>query len=234
MAQRFLVDRRWAASYLAIVLGGCMSGSPGPVVPADAPLASPGTVRSWIAPSLLDGHQVLKFRWQIQDDRGAGGGRGSARVAAPDSVRLDVAGPLGSGRGAAVVVGDSALWTNPPDVIQRLVPSYPLMWAMFGVMRSPPVSAVVRGVADSSAVQWEWSRGADTIRYQWRRGGSHLTAEARHAGQTVGRVETAFSGRTVARSQLVVPAPATKLTITFSESRLSDPFPPDLWLPDQP
>jgi hypothetical protein len=235
MAQHFLVDRRWAGSYLAIIAGACMPGAVGPVVPANAPLAPPELVSQWAAPSVPEGHQLLKFRWQIQDDRGAAGGRGSARIAAPDSVRLDVAGPLGSGRGAAVVVSDSAQWTDPPDVIQRLVPSYPLMWAMFGVMRRPPRGAVVRGVADSSGVQWEWSRGADTVRYDWRRTGPHLLAEARRAGQVVGRVETSFGGSSgVARSQLLVPDPATKLTITFSGSQSTEPFPPDLWLPPQP
>lgn len=235
MAQCFLVDRRWAGSYLAIMLGACAAGVPGPVVPVSAPVASPQSVRSWTARTAPEGHQVLKFRWQILDDRGAAGGHGSARIAAPDSVRLDVAGPLGSGRGSALVVGDSARWTDPPDIIQRLVPSYPLMWAMFGIMRPPPDGAVVRGIADSAQVRWEWIRGADTVRYSWRRSDRSLSALARRAGRVVGRVETSFgAGSGPARSRLIVPSPATKLTITFSASQSSEPFPPDLWTPPQP
>jgi hypothetical protein len=235
MAQRFLVDRRWAASYLAMVVLGCAGGAPGPVIPAEAPVATVAQVRTWVARTEPAGHTVIKFRWQIQDDRGAAGGRGSARISARDSVRLDVAGPLGSGRGAAVVVGDSACWTDPPDVVRRLVPSYPLMWAMFGVMRAPPPGAVTRGLADSSDIAWEWVRGADTVRYDWQHGGLRLVAEARRAGSVIGRVETTRDeARRLVRSQLVVPSVPSKLTITYSESASTEPFPPSLWLPPRP
>jgi hypothetical protein len=234
MAQRFLVDRRWAASYLAITLTACTVGSPVPVVAPDAPVATSAQVRRWVARTAPEAHHVLKFRWQIQDDRGAAGGRGSARVAAPDSIRLDVAGPLGSGRGAAVVIGDSAQWTDPPDIIRRLVPSYPLMWAMLGIMRSPPADAAAQGVEDSTGVRWQWSSGADTVRYAWPRSGSTLRAEARRGGELVGWVETTFSDHAPARSQLIAPSASTKLTLTFSESESPDSFPPDLWRPPQP
>ncbi|HET7109941.1 MAG TPA: hypothetical protein VFI41_03625 [Gemmatimonadales bacterium] len=235
MAQHFLVDRRWAASYLAIALAACTVRSPVPTVAPDAPQASAVQVSRWVARTAPEAHQVLKFRWQIQDDRGAAGGRGSARVAAPDSVRLDVAGPLGSGRGAAVVVGDSAQWTDPPDIIHRLVPSYPLMWAMLGVMRSPPADAAARGLEDSTGVRWQWSSGTDTVRYALAQSGATLRAEARKGGELVGWVETTFSAdNEPRRSQLVAPSASTKLTLTFSESESPDSFPPDLWRPPQP
>lgn len=232
MAQQFFIDPRRTASYLAVALAACAPGTPGVVVPADAPLASASAVQGWVAPTMPSGHQVLRFRWQIQDDRGAAGGRGSARIAGPDSVRLDVVGPLGAGRGAAVVVGDSAEWTDPPDVIRRLVPSYPLMWAMFGVMRLPPGGAVARGVADSSGVSWQWNAGPDTVRYQWRQADRHLVAEARRAGRLIGRVDTDLEeSRHPARSRLVAPDAPARLNLTFSESRPSDAFTPDLWIP---
>lgn len=235
MAQRFLVDRRWAASYLAIALAACTVHSPVPAIAPDAPVATPAQVARWVAATAPAGHRVLKFRWQIQDDRGAAGGRGSARIAAPDSIRLDVAGPLGSGRGTAVVVGDSAQWTDPPDIIRRLVPSYPLMWAMLGVMRSPPVDAAVHGSEDATGMRWQWSSGADTVRYAWQRAGQRLQAEARHGGELVGWVETTFSAANAPeRSQLIAPSASTKLTLTFSESESPASFPSDLWRPPQP
>lgn len=218
-----------------MVVLGCAPGAPAPVIPADAPVVTRAELREWVAASTPVGHQVIKFRWQIQDDRGAAGGRGSARISARDSVRLDVAGPLGSGRGAAVVIGDSARWTDPPDVVRRLVPSYPLMWAMFGVMRLPPPGAVSHGVADSAGVAWEWASGADTLRYDWRQGGVRLIAEARRAGELIGRVETTRdASHRLIRSQLVVPSVPSKLTITYSESASTEPFPPSLWLPPEP
>lgn len=235
MAQRFFVDRRWAVSYLAVGLAACTTHSPVPAVAPDAPLATPAQVSRWVHSTAPVGHRVLKFRWQIQDDRGAAGGRGSARVAAPDSIRLDVAGPLGSGRGAAVVVGDSARWTDPPDIIRRLVPSYPLMWAMLGVMRAPPANATVQGMEDSTGVRWQWSNGTDTVRYSWQASGTQLKAEARHGGELVGWVETTLgSSHEPERSQLIAPSASTRLTLTFSESESPDSFPSDLWRPPQP
>ncbi|HET7603039.1 MAG TPA: hypothetical protein VFK36_08490 [Gemmatimonadales bacterium] len=235
MAQRFHVDRRWAASYLAMALAACAVHSPVPAVAPDAPVATQADVTRWVAVTAPAGHRVLKFRWQIQDDRGAAGGRGSARIAAPDSVRLDVAGPLGSGRGAAVVTGDSAQWTDPPDIIQRLVPSYPLMWAMLGIMRSPPSDALVHGLEDETGLHWQWSNDADTVRYAWQRSGLRLQAEVRHGGELVGWVETTFSAANAPeRSQLVAPSASTKLTLTFNESESPATFPSDLWRPPQP
>lgn len=218
-----------------MALAACGLRSPVPPVAPDAALATSAQVSQWLARTAPVGHEVLKFRWQIQDDRGAAGGRGSARVAAPDSIRLDVAGPLGSGRGAAVVIGDSAQWTDPPDIIHRLVPSYPLMWAMLGVMRAPPADAEVHGAEDSTGVRWQWGSGSDTVRYAWRNSGTRLQAEARHGGQLVGWVETTFgAGSRPERSQLVAPSSSTKLTLTFSASESPESFPPGLWQPPEP
>ncbi|HEU4830004.1 MAG TPA: hypothetical protein VFT04_12490 [Gemmatimonadales bacterium] len=185
---------------------------------------------TWVAASRPAGHRTVRFRWQLQDDRGAAGGRGTARIAAPDSVRLDVVGPLGAGRGAAVVVGDSARWTDPPDIIERLVPSYPLMWAMFGVERMPPSDAALRGSSDSAGTAWQWAAGSDTVTYLRRIAPARLIAESRQAGRIVGRVETELGpdGRPTI-SRLTVPSVPARLTLTFTASAPSESFPPDLW-----
>ena len=230
MPQRFLVDRRRAGLYLALSVLACAPRRPAVLVPEAATTVERDQVARWIAASRPVGHQTIRFRWQLQDDRGAAGGRGTARLAAPDSVRLDVVGPLGAGRGAAVVVGDSARWTDPPDIIERLIPSYPLMWAMFGVERMPPADAALRGAADSSSTMWEWASGADTVRYVRRGSPARLLAESRHAGRVIGRVETEFGpdGRP-ASSRLTVPSVPARLTLTFTASAPSDSFPADLW-----
>ena len=43
-----------------------------------------------------------------------------ARLALPDSVRFDVVGPLGSGRAAAFVIGDSSIWADPEEDVKKL------------------------------------------------------------------------------------------------------------------
>ncbi|HEU4799473.1 MAG TPA: hypothetical protein VFS94_02455 [Gemmatimonadales bacterium] len=176
-----------------------------------------------------------RFRWQVQDDRGSAGGRGTARVATPDSLRLDVVGPLGSGRGAGVVVGDSAQWAEPPDVLERLIVNYPLMWAMLGVMREPPAGAVLRGARDGGTVRWEWALGADTVAYRWDSAAGQLAAQARSAGVLVGRVETSINAEgLLTSSRLTVPSPATRISLTFTETTPAASFSPDLWAPPAP
>ena len=230
MPQRFLVDPRRAALYLAVSVLACAPRRPVALVPDAAAGVGRDQVSRWIAASQPAGHQTIRFRWQLQDDRGAAGGRGTARVAAPDSVRLDVVGPLGAGRGAAVVVGDSAQWTDPPDIIERLVPSYPLMWAMFGVERMPPEDAALRGASDSAGTAWQWVAGPDTVSYVRRTSPARLVAESRQAGRIVGRVETELGpdGRPTT-SRLTVPSVPARLTLTFTASAPSDSFPADLW-----
>jgi hypothetical protein len=230
MPQRFLVDPRRAALYLALSVLACAPRRPAGLVPEAAAVVEREQVEAWVAGSRPTGHRTIRFRWQLQDDRGAAGGRGTARIAAPDSVRLDVVGPLGAGRGAAVVVGDSAQWTDPPDIIERLVPSYPLMWAMFGVERMPPADAALRGLADSAGTIWEWTSGADTVTYTRRTVPARLVAESRQGGKVVGRVETELGADGLpTASRLMVPSVPARLTLTFTASAPSESFPSDLW-----
>ena len=63
---------------------------------------------------------------------------------AGDSLRFDFAGPLGAGRGAAFVVGDSLQWVQGEEGLQKLVPSYPLLWAIMGLPRLPAFTEVTR------------------------------------------------------------------------------------------
>lgn len=232
MPQHFLVDPRRAGAYLALSVLACAPGRPPALVPDAAPELGRAEVGAWVEASTPTGHRTIRFRWQLQDDRGAAGGRGTARMAGPDSVRLDVVGPLGAGRGAAVVVGDTARWTEPPDIIERLVPSYPLMWAMFGVERMPPEGAELRGSADSTGTTWQWLEGADTVSYVRQRTPARLVAESRNGGKIIGRVETEFGpdGRPI-RSRLTVPSVPARLSLTFTASVPSEPYPTDLWVP---
>lgn len=235
MPQGFRVDRGRLAPYLGLLLAACTPSQPGSIVPMEAQPISRADVQSWVEATAPSGHLAHRFRWQVQDDRGSAGGRGTARVARPDSLRLDVVGPLGSGRGAGVVVGDSAQWAEPPDVLERLIVNYPLMWAMLGVMREPPAGAVLRGARDEEAVRWEWALGADTVAYRWDSVAGQLAAQARSSGVLVGRVETSINaeGRPTS-SRLTVPRPATRISLTFTETTPAASFSPDLWAPPAP
>ena len=104
MLQRFLVDRGGRVAYLALSLAAC-HGAPGAVVPAGAAPVSREQVGQWVGATVPQEHRLHKFKWLFRDEKSSAGGRGSARIAPPDSMRFDVAGPFGSGASSAAVVG---------------------------------------------------------------------------------------------------------------------------------
>jgi hypothetical protein len=82
------------------------------------------------------GSELLSLRWRFRDAEQGVSGRGAARVAPPDSLRVDVRGPLGFGRGTLVLAGPTA-WADPEGLVRQLLPSRFLIWAMLGVVQAP-------------------------------------------------------------------------------------------------
>jgi hypothetical protein len=231
MGQCLRLDRPALLVYFGWIAAGCRS-EPGPLVPVGAQPVSESDVATWVAATLPTDHQLHRFKWLFRDERGSAGGRGSVRIAPPDSLRFDVAGPFGSGAASAVVVGDQALWTEPADAIARLVPNYPLMWAMFGVARLPPPGATLRGISDGPTTAWEYAGRSDTVVYVRTAGDSgRFVAEVRRSGKLLGRAETttAVDGHPL-KARLTVPDPPAQLDLTFL-STTRDTFAPDIWLP---
>lgn len=235
MLQRFRLDRAGLVAYLGLSVLACHRGSPA-LVPAAAKPVSAAAVAGWVRATEPAGHTLHRFKWLFRDERSSAGGSGSARLAAPDSLRFDVRGPLGAGAAAAVVVGDSAIWTEPQDVIRKLVPNYPLMWALFGIARLPESGSTLRGYHDGTTAIWQYARGTDTTDYV-RSGGEtpKLVTEVRQAGKVLGRTETTLSpeGRPLS-ARLVVPGVPARLDITFVSSSENAAFPPRTWAPPTP
>src|SRR5689334_22550119 len=104
------------AAISTLFLGACGGvGGGGIVVPRPVGFV-PGTAaeaRAWADSTIPAASRDIRIRWQFRDDQGAAAGRGRIRWAVPDSARLDVAGPLGAGRAAAFVSGDTAIWAQP-------------------------------------------------------------------------------------------------------------------------
>lgn len=234
MPQHVGLDRPLLLAYLGSVVVACRP-MPGSVVPAGLEPVSAPQVAEWVTATVADESRLHRFKWLFQDERGSAGGRGSARVVPPDSLRFDVAGPFGSGAASAVVVGDRQVWTEPPDAIARLVPNYPLMWAMFGVARMPDDGVQLLGLTRDSLTAWQYAGASDTISYV-RVGGDpvQFTAEVRHSGELVGRAETTLKPDGVPlKARLTVPSGPARLDLTFlSTTRAS--FAPDIWLRRRP
>jgi len=234
MGQYLGVDRPALLAYLGVVGAACRS-APGPVVPESAQPVSRTQVAEWVAATIPAESRLFRFKWLFQDERGSAGGRGSARIVPPDSLRFDVAGPFGSGAASAVVIGDRAVWTEPPDAIARLVPNYPLMWAMFGVAQMPPEGVELRGLSRDSITAWQYASATDTVQYARTAGDPvRFVAEVRQAGKLVGRAETTLQPDGVPiKARLTVPSAPAKLDLTFLSTTRAT-FAPDIWLPRNP
>lgn len=110
-----------------------------PLVGSPSPALLPAT-------TLPPGHTRLIFRWEYRDPIFRARGEGVARLAPPDSVRLDFFADGGVGGGFAVLIGDS-LATPAADDARRYLPPVPLLWAALGRLHvtAPETLAVVRG-----------------------------------------------------------------------------------------
>jgi hypothetical protein len=233
MRQCVDIDPSILVVYLGM-LAGCRS-APGPVLPSGAQPVSETQVAEWVAATVPSHQQRSRFKWLFRDERGSAGGRGSARVAPPDSMRFDVAGPFGSGVASAVVLGDRAVWTDPADAIARLVPDYPLMWAMFGIARMPEPNMELRGSTSGSTTAWQYAGASDTIEYAWTIGDpGRFIAQVHRAGKLTGRAETTLApDGTPLKARLTVPSAPAQLDLTFL-STARDSFAPDIWLSRKP
>jgi hypothetical protein len=236
MGQRVRLDRPVGVLYLALGLLGACRPTVEAVVPEQAEVVSVDSVAVWTAGTAPEGRILHRFKWLYRDERSSVGGRGSARVAAPDSLRFDIAGPLGANPAAAMVVADSAIWIDAPESIHDIVPSYPLLWAGFGIAKAPAGGEVIWAGRAGAVVAWRVAAAGDTVEYALTRGARpRLKAEVRRGGRPVARMDAELTaeGRPV-HARLDIPTRPARLDLTFT---LSDPtarFPADVWRPRRP
>ncbi len=221
---------------MLLLASGCGGGLPPLPMPTGLAPATAAEAVRWVGSSRPADNRDLRFRWKFQDERGSAGGRGRARLALPDSLRFDVVGPLGAGRAAALVTGDTAMWAEPEEDVRKFVPNYPLFWAMLGIARPPIPGSSVRRFADGTIAAWQFAAGGDTVEYVREIGASdRLIAEVRQNGRRLGRVETKFGPDGLpASSRLVVQNRPAKLDLTFYQNTKAAQFAPDTWIRPAP
>ncbi|MEP6619918.1 MAG: hypothetical protein ABJE47_11400 [bacterium] len=119
--------------------------------------------------TLQGGRRQIVFEWELHDGEIIARGDGVARIASPDSVRMDFFLAGGFGSGAAILIGDS-LQVPGPEMGRKLVPPRPLLWAALGRFDVPAMrdtlvrvdGAVVR--ADIGLpVSWRATFHGDTL-----------------------------------------------------------------------
>jgi hypothetical protein len=88
---------------------------------------------------LAAGHRRIIFRWEYTDPSIGARGDGVARIAPPDSVRLDFFLDGGLGGGYAIVLGDSVFSPTGAQAL-RFLPPPPLLWSTLGRLAVPPAA----------------------------------------------------------------------------------------------
>jgi hypothetical protein len=197
--QRFSLDRRRLAAYIAasaLALSASCVHKLAPLVTVALLPADRADAVAWARRSEPARNTATRFRFRYNDRQRSWAGRGTARVAPPDSLRFDYTGPLGLGSGAAVVVGDSTYWADPPENFRSLVPAIRLLWAALGVVRPPDSTALVATVQVPSRTIWRFVVGLDTVDYIATDGSPRtLDAEWRRAGTIQARSHTELDAR---------------------------------------
>ena len=233
MLQRFLLDRRRSVFYLGLMSLGC-AGVPVTLLPVTARSVSPDEAREWQVQTTPSENRLHRFKWSFRDERASAGGRGSVRIAPPDSLRFDVAGPFNSKPTAAVIIGDQARWTDPEDTAKDLLPNYPLMWAMFGVARAAEPGDTISAWVDEDTRVWQYTAGPDTVQYAQIGGAKpKFLAMVRHAGKLVGQVESRWADDgTLQSARLTVPN--ARLSLEFYRYDTPEVHPEGIWWPSAP
>jgi hypothetical protein len=200
---------------------------PEPLAPV--PLDS---VTAWVGVLGPTRPTALRFRWRYRDERRSIGGRGTARVAPPDSLRVDWAAILGLSPGAAVVVGDSLQWADPrDDYPSSVAPAVQLLWTTLGVVRPPRAGTAVFGARDSTRVLWRFVEQRDTLDFRLRSADVRtLEAEWRRDGHLVARSRTLLGPAGLPSSARIdVPERSARFDLTFVAVDSAAIFAPTLW-----
>lgn len=240
-----MLDRLRARSYIAAcaLLAACPKPLP-PLVPDPLAPADRDSAVAWTRTRLPSQTVVIRFRWRYEDERGRHAGRGTARIAPPDSLRFDFAGPLGLGSGAAVLIGDRVAWADPEASFRSLVPAVPMLWAALGMVLPPAEDASVFAAIDTAGAAarravWRFAGAGDTLDYVATAGpadsghdtrAGSLAAEWRRRGKVVARSRAQLDpqGRP-ATARVDFPEGSARFELTVVAIDTAVVFPPALW-----
>ncbi len=173
------------------------------------------------------GREVLRFRWRSEDGRLALAGSGAARLAPPDSLRVDLAASLGVGRSVVVLTGHD-VQASPAEVVAQIVPERFALWSVMGVLQ-PPDRGRLERLSDGGRTFWRVSDGArvttfelhgDTLHAVSREENGRLAQQLRLTRERDGRVRTA---------RLDDYARGARLEVEMTAREASGAFPEDLW-----
>jgi hypothetical protein len=122
--------------WLCLTLGLALTLGCGPRVGALTGTVSPARMPRTDLPPV---NQRIRFTWSYSDLDLRGRGDGVARVAPPDSVRLDLFLAGGNTGGRAVLIDDELRAPGGP-MVRSFLPPPPMLWAALGRLHLPPAA----------------------------------------------------------------------------------------------
>lgn len=139
---------------------------------ASAPKAGPLTGVPVVAgipdTRLKGGYRRMIFSWEYKERVFSAKGDGVARLAPPDSARIDLFLDNGGSAGFVILIGDS-LRAVAQDEARKSFPPQPLLWAALGVVRVTAPDTVARQDGDTLRVEigrdpiWRLAFGAGAL-----------------------------------------------------------------------
>jgi hypothetical protein len=91
---------------------------------------------------LPPGHRRISFKWELNDNSMLIRGDGVARIAPPDSARVDLVVGGGFGGASVALIGDSTRFPRNA-MMTHMIPPAPLLWATLGRLALPALSDTV-------------------------------------------------------------------------------------------
>lgn len=173
----FGITQRLRDLSIALTLAASMAAC----VPRLSPLAGAPAPARFPTAELPPGQTRIVFQWELEEGAFDARGDGAARLAAPDSARLDFFLAGGMGGGAVVLIGDT-LRAPDADLARRVIPPPPLLWASLGRVALPALRDTVARV-DGNVLRADIGRPV-----AWR---------IIFRGDTLSRVERVSGGRVI-------------------------------------
>lgn len=219
------------ALYLSLLplLAGCPGSAP-PVVPSGAfRAASAGELAEAEGRSAPSRREIVRFNWRADDGTIQFSGQGAARIAPPDSMRVDMAASLGIGRATIIMTGQR-VEAQPAQVVDRILPDRFALWAMLGHLRSPAGAAAIERLDDAERIVWRVTDERGRITLFETRAGVLVGATREEQGRTTSQLQlTRAASADVTRSQLTDYSRSLRIDIEITGREASEAFAPDTW-----
>ena len=159
--------------------------------PAARPLAGAPTRAVLPATTLPTAPTILRFNWTYKDETFEAKGEGAVRRQGPDRARLDFFLSNGMAGGYAILVGDT-LTVPGIDLVKRMLPPVPLLWASLGRLVVPATQdTIARMDGDTLRADLGTLRGRDAS------GADGRSWRVAFAGTALSRVDRIEDGRVV-------------------------------------